>query len=236
MKREDILEELFSEAEGEYARFSLSLLPGQDKEKLIGVRLPNLRKIAKRLAKEKSEEYFALPVGDYFEERMLRGMTIGYQKTSFEQKIKEIDEFLPLINNWSLCDSFVGGLKITNTHKKEMLSFLKEKITSNEEYTLRFCVVMLLCYYIDDEYLEQVFVLLAGINHESYYVKMAIAWAISICYLYHPVETEKYLREQVLDAFVFDKSLQKIIESRRIDEETRQEIKRWRKVRKERTC
>ena len=88
---------------------------------------------------------------------------------------------MPKINNWAVCDTFCAGLKITKKHKEEMFEFLQKYLKSHKEFEIRFGVVMLLDYYIEEKYLNQLFEIFDSIENKEYYVQMAIAWAISIC-------------------------------------------------------
>lgn len=209
---QSIRKELSALAEENYRIFSMKLLPG--KENVLGVRLPLLRKVAKRLAKGNWQSYLQNARDDSMEEIMLQGMTIGYVKTEFRQIKPYIMQFVPKIDCWSVCDSFVGGLKITNPNKEEMWELLQQYIMSKQTYEVRFGVVMLLSYYVDKNYVEKAFALLDKVKHENYYVKMAVAWAISIYYIKLPEQTISYLQQNNLDDFTYNKALQKITESR----------------------
>lgn len=214
-----IREQLFVLAEEEYRIFTSRLLPGT--KNILGVRLPVLRKIAKEIAKEDWRNFLKDRTNEYFEETMLQGMVIGYGKASIEEILGYVTDFVPKIDNWSVCDSFCNGLKITKKNKEKVWEFLKPYFSSNKEFHVRFGVVMLLHYYIDDEYIDRVLDTLDKIKHEGYYAKMAVAWAVSACYIKMPEPTLAFLRNNHLDDFTYNKSLQKITESLKIDKETK---------------
>ena len=107
--------------------------------------------------------------------------------------LEQIAAFLPKINNWSVCDSFCITLKAAGENPAEFWDFLQPCILSGEEFTVRFAIVMLLDYYITPEYIDRLFPIFDGISHEGYYVKMAVAWAVSMCYVKFPDKTESYL-------------------------------------------
>lgn len=207
-------------AEEDYRIFTSSLLPGR--EHILGVRLPTLRKMAAGIAKDDFRKYLQQASNDTFEEVMLQGMVIGLAKCDVDEKLKYAKDFIPKIDCWSLCDSFCGGLKITNQHKERVWKFLQPYLHSEKEYELRFGVVMLLGYYVLPEYCNQVFALFDRIKHEGYYVKMAVAWAISVFFVKLPEQTMCYLKENTLDGFTYNKALQKIRESFRVDKETKE--------------
>jgi len=218
-----IKEQLYELAEEKYRKFTASLTPGIDN--IIGVRLPLLRKIAVKIAKEDWRAYLANASDDTFEEIMLQGMVIGYCKADIEEKFKLISDFLPLINNWAVCDSFCNGLKIANSHKEQVWDFLQPYLRSDREYEIRFGVVMLLGYYVLPEYATLAFARFDRIKHEGYYVKMAVAWAIAEYYTKLPEITLPYLINNDLDKFTYNKALQKITESLKIDKDTKEMIR-----------
>ena len=150
-----IREELFLLTEEDYRRFQKKLLP--DHCELIGVRLPALRKIAKRIAKEDYLLFLTQGPEDYFEEKMLKGMVIGYlnpEKAGLDSVLESINIFIPKIDNWSVCDSFCSGLKYAKVYPEQFWTFILSKLTASDAFTLRFGVVMLLFYYIDKAHIH----------------------------------------------------------------------------------
>lgn len=227
----DIKEQLSLLAEPAYRDFSSSLLPGT--EHILGVRLPALRKMARKLAKENWLENLARCTQDSFEEIMLQGFIIGYAKAPLPEILEQTAAFLPKINNWSVCDSFCITLKAAGENPAEFWDFLQPCLQSGEEFTVRFAIVMLLDYYITPEYIDRLFPIFDGISHEGYYVKMAAAWAVSMCYVRFPEKTESYLNSCCLDDFTYNKSLQKITESLSVDKETKKRIRAMKRPQKD---
>lgn len=218
-----IREQLLELANEEYQKFSSALIPNINN--VMGVRLPELRKLAKIIAKGDWQTYLECTESEYFEEVMLQGMVIGYVKADIEEILVYVTAFVPKIDNWSLCDSFCVGLKFTNKHMKRVWDFLQSYLNSDKEYEIRFGVVMLLNFYIKEEYIEQVLLRLDNIQHDGYYVKMAVAWAISMCYVKQPDATMIFLSSNSLDDFTYNKALQKITESFRVDQDTKRIIR-----------
>lgn len=214
-----VREQILELAEEEYQKFSSALLPNIDN--ILGVRLPKLRKLAKVIAKGDWREYIKNGDNEYLEETMLQGMVIGYIKTDIKEILQYVAEFIPKINNWSVCDSFCTGLKFTKDNKARVWNFIEPYLSSTEEYEARFGVVMLLDFYIEEEYIDRVLKLLDNIKHPGYYVKMAVAWAVSICYVKFPGPAMQYLKSNTLDNFTYNKALQKITESFQVDKETK---------------
>lgn len=215
----NIREQLLESAEEDYQKFSSALLPNIDN--ILGVRLPKLRKIAKQIAKGSWREYMNNADSEYFEEVMLQGMVIGYIKADTEEILHYAADFIPKINNWSVCDSFCIGLKFTRDSMDGVWNFIQPYLSSREEYEVRFAIVMLLDFYVEEEYIDRVLKLLDGVKHPGYYAKMAAAWAVSICYAKFPKITMQYLKNNTLDDFTYNKALQKIIESFQVDKESK---------------
>lgn len=211
---EKIRKILLENSDEKYRKFSSSLIPNTDN--LLGIRIPFLRKFAKDIAKTCAEEFLREKNCEYFEETMLQGMVIGLVKTDIAQRFVLIKDFLPKIKNWSVCDCFCCGLKFTKDNRKEVLEFLKPYIKSENEYEVRFAAVMLLDYFVNEEYIDTTLALLNEFTHEAYYAKMAVAWAISICYINYPDKTFEFLKRTKISPWVFNKSIQKITESIKI--------------------
>ena len=218
-----IREQLMELAEEKYKIFIASLLPGKDN--IIGVRLPILRKIAMRIAKEDWRTYLQSAKSDYLEEILLQGLVIGYVKSDIEELLIVVANYIPLIDNWSVCDSFCCGLKFTKDNKERVWEFLQPYLWSDKEYAIRFGVVMLIDFYTTTEYAPLVFKHFDRIKHSGYYVMMAVAWAVSMYYIKLPEQTMVYLKNNQLSDVTYNKALQKITESLKIDQETKEMIR-----------
>ncbi|MFF2017432.1 DNA alkylation repair protein [Paenibacillus sp. NPDC058177] len=222
-----IREQLLLLTDADYQKFSAGLIPNVSN--ILGVRLPELRKLAKGIARGEWRAYLEQADSEYFEEIMLLGMVIGYassiKNADIEEILKYIAAFVPKIDNWSVCDSFCIGLKFTSRHRDRVWDFLQTYLASDQEYEIRFAVVMLLNFYVEADDMDRVLAKLDVIKHEGYYVKMAVAWALSVCYVKHPERVMKYLKHNLLDDFTFNKTLQKITESYRVSSEDKQIIR-----------
>ena len=144
----EVRERLLALSEESYRAFSARLLPPH--VRLMGVRLPALRRLARELAKGDWRSWLDTADSEYFEEILLQGMVIGYIKADVEEVLARTAAFVPLIDNWSVCDSFCSGLKAAREHRERVWSFLQPYFTSEQEFDVRFAVVMGLFYYIDD--------------------------------------------------------------------------------------
>ena len=220
---DEIREKLFLLADEKYKKFHSSLCPGTNN--IIGIRVPVLRKLAKEIVKENWQQYLNTAKNDYYEEIMLQAMVIGFAKMDLHKRLEYVKKFVPKIDNWAICDTACAGFKFAKKYPKEIWEFIKPYLSSNKEFEIRFGVVMLIDFYITEEYIKDVLKILNEIEHDGYYVKMAVAWAISICYIKFPKETLKLLEKNKLDSFTYNKALQKIIESYRVSKEEKEKIR-----------
>lgn len=223
-----ILKQLFELQDKKYKEFHSSLCPNVDN--IIGVRIPELRKLAKQIAKENPKEFIENPVKkQYYEEIMLEGFVIGYMKATLEEKLHYLDNFIPEIDNWAVCDCTASTLKFIDKYKKEVWEYMQKYINSKKEFEKRFAIIILMDYYLTDEYIDKVLEIYNKIDSDQYYVQMGIAWAISVCFVKYREKTRKILHNNNLSTFTHNKSIQKIIESTRVDKETKEELKKIKK-------
>ena len=224
--KQEIKKKLFELSDQKYKEFHGGLCPGT--ENIIGVRVPVLRKYAEELFKEQDWKQTIEEIdNEYYEEIMLQGMLIGQaKKEEINTILKYVEKYVPKIDNWAICDIFCAGLKITKKYKKEMWNFIQKYLKSDKEFEIRFAIVMILDYYIDDEYLKENFKIFDNIKHEGYYVKMAVAWAILICLIKYYGDTVEYLKKSKIDNWTYNKAIQKAIESYRIPDEKKQELRK----------
>lgn len=222
-----IQEHLLLLAEKGNKAFAVTLNPGV--ENVLGLRIPDLRKLAVRIAKADWENYLSSAGTYYMEERMLQGMVLGSIRpdSDVEVYLERVTRFVRLINSWSVCDTFKfgGGKKFVANHEDRLWIYLKEWMQAEGEYEIRFGIVMAMTYFIDEAHITEYFSCLDSIHHEGYYVKMAVAWALSVCFVKFPEKTMSYLQKNSLDTFTYNKALQKICESYRVEKEIKSVIK-----------
>ena len=222
-----IREKLFEKQDLKYKEFHSSLCPNVDK--IIGVRVPELRKIAKEIAQQYYVRFLSQAKDEYYEELLLQGLVIGYAKISIEETFEYLEKFVPKINSWAVCDTTCSNLKITKKHMQEMWEFLEKYINSNKEYEIRFALVMYLNYFLTEEYIDKILEKLDKIENKEYYVQMAIAWLISFAYIKQKEKTEKYLLKNNLDQFTQNKAIQKICESYRVEVAEKEKLRKYKK-------
>lgn len=214
----NIREELFKLQDKKYKEFQEKLCPGTNN--IIGVRIPILRKFAKE-----NKDKINLDKIDlfYYEEIMLKGMLIGMQSKLDYNMIKE---FIPYIDNWAICDTFCAGLKNVKKEKTKFLEFIKPYLKSSKEFEVRFAVIILLDYYIDEEHIDYILKTLNKIDRKEYYVKMGIAWCYSTCFVKFFDKTLDFFMNNTLDKFIRNKSIQKAIESYRLKNDQKEIIRK----------
>lgn len=245
---------LWEARDTEFQNFHSQLCPG--KENILGIRVPVLKEMAKqetkiccekiaklqetagketKAEKEKEitiavyEEYFQKYAFTYGEETMLLGYMISNMKADYETKLHFLPMFVKHIDSWAVCDSPVGSMKWIAKNKENFWKFMEHKyMHSTKEYELRFVIVVMLDYYIEPEYLEKVLHYYAQVSSDAYYVKMAIAWGISVCFVKFPEQTKTFLEKTEWDSFTLRKALSKIMDSYRVAEENKEWVRKFR--------
>lgn len=224
MTNKEIREKIEELSDVKYKEFHTGLCPNSNE--IIGVRVPVLRNFAKEIVKnENIQEYLQNALDNSYEEILLQGMVLGLWKTDIKQFCKYLEKFIPKINSWAVCDVSVAGFKITKKNMEHMWKFLQKYLKSDKEFELRFAIVMMLDFYITEQYIEKVLEILNNVKHEGYYVKMAVAWTIQVAFVKFPEKTMQLLENNKIDDWTYNKALQKIIESYRIDEQTKEVIR-----------
>ena len=194
------------------------------------MRVPELRKLAKQIIKGDWRGFVEMTKQSaVYEMNMLCGMVIALAKCGFQDKLLYLEKFIPSINNWAVCDIVCGDLKDVKKHPGEMYEFIQPYLLSEKEYEVRFAVVILLQYFVTEEYINDVLRIYDGIRHDGYYVKMAVAWGISVCFIKQRQITLAYLLSCNLDTFVYNKSIQKIVESFRVSGEDKKLLRSMRR-------
>lgn len=214
----DLRKELFKNQDLQYKEFHKKLLPTVDEDKIIGVRIPVLRKIAKKL----TDNNF---LWDYYEEVMLHGFHIGYAKYSFDERLSLLDAFVPRIDNWAVCDCTVSTFKFILKNQADFLEYLKKYMYSESEYEVRFAVVILMDYYIDDEYVDFAVDYFKNIKSDYYYVNMAAAWALSVAFVKYKEKVLPLIENSALTKEIHNMTISKIRDSLRVDKETKEYLK-----------
>lgn len=227
---EEIRARLFEMQDPEYRDFHAKLIPTIDRENIIGVRTPALRKYAKEAAKNPQIKEFlsALP-HKYYDENNLHGFVIE-QIRDFEECLEALDAFLPYVDNWATCD--LMSPKVFGKHTNELMASVRRWLVSGKTYTIRYGVNMLMRFFLDEEFQPEYPELVAGIQSDEYYVKMAVAWYFATALSKQYDTVVPYLENHRLDVWTHNKAIQKARESYRITEEQKEYLKTLKSCRK----
>ena len=214
---ERIREDLFAMQDLSYRDFHSRLMPDVDKAAVIGVRVPELRKYVKELAKDPEIQEFLddLP-HQYYEENNVHGFLIQQMK-EYEKCMEELEKFLPYINNWATCD--MTSPKVFKKHKEELLEAVRRWIASDHVYTVRYGIGMLMQHYLDEDFREEYPQMVSEIQSEEYYVNMMIAWYFATALAKQYETILPYIEKQKLDVWTHNKTIQTACESYRITPE-----------------
>jgi len=235
--KKDIREQLLVMAEQDYQKFSAALIPGV--EHMLGIRLPQLRKLAKEIAK--TDWKAAIEDEDfYFEERMLRGMVLSYASKDMDEMLSYIEAFIPLVDNWSICDSVFMGMEIFQKDRECAWKFIEPYLKSHNEFEVRVALIIMMQHLlkcdkngkkiprlrivdvshlsnVDEEkglYIDRVLAEVDKVDTTAYYASMAASWLLAEAFCCYPYHTYEYMRNSNLDDKTYNKGIQKIVESR----------------------
>lgn len=216
----DILKRLFEMQDKDYALFQGKLVPNIESKLIIGVRVPLLRKFAKELIKENGQEGFLQELPHkYYDENMLHAILLSEMK-DYGDCIKRVNEFLPYVDNWAVCD--ILSPKVFKKNKDDLLNEIYKWSKSEKTYTCRFGLGMLMSFFLDGDFKKEYLKLPANIKSEEYYINMMIAWFFTTALTKQWEYTLPYIEEGRLATWVHNKTIQKARESYRIDKEKKE--------------
>lgn len=224
---EKVYQKLVENQDLEYQKFQSNLCPGISN--ILGVRVPIIRKIVKELLREDYRFYLDHVTNQYYEETMIEGLLIAQSKMPLEEKFLYLDSFVPKIDNWAVCDICTSSFHLKENELPLVWNYLQKYMSSTKEFEVRFAVIMFMDYFLEEPYIDQVLQVIDSIRLEDYYVKMAIAWLLSVLYVKDKKKTISYLKKNHLSSWTYQKALQKMIESTRISKEEKDQIRRMKK-------
>ncbi|WP_448920376.1 DNA alkylation repair protein [Eubacterium sp.] len=209
------------------ADFSAKLTPGIDRKKFLGVRIPASRKLAKEIIKENEHKDFlnSLP-HKYYDENILHSILISEIK-DYDECIKYVDEFLPYVDNWAVCDT-MSPKTFKNKHERLMNDILRW-VDSDQTYTIRFGLKILMAHFLDNDFKKEYLKIPAKIKSDEYYINMMIAWFYATALAKQWDSTIVYIENGALDKWVHNKAIQKARESYRITAEQKEYLKSLKK-------
>ena len=212
-----IVDLLKSKQDLKYRKIQLSIIPNIDSDRIIGVRTPELRNLAKELSGgELAKEFLNELPHYYFEENQLHSFLISRIK-DYKECLTAVNKFLPYIDNWATCDQLSPKAFIKN--KGALINEIKKWLKINHVYTKRFAIEMLMSHYLDEDFKEEYLELVANIKSEEYYLNMMIAWYFATALAKQYDSSIIYIKDKRLSPWVHNKTIQKAVESYRITDE-----------------
>lgn len=218
-----ITDALFELRDEGYAKFQAKLTPSVDPQLFMGVRVPDVRKLAKSLKNAPDAEAFLQELPhQYYDENMLHGLLIS-EINNFDKAIDATNRFLPYVDNWAVCDTM--SPKIFKKHKAALIACIRSWVDSQETYTIRFGIEMLMCHFLDDDFNAEYLSIPAGVRSEEYYVRMMVAWFFATALAKQWESSICYIENHRLDKWTHNKTIQKAVESYRITAEQKMYLK-----------
>ena len=219
----EIVDLLFEKQDIKYRDFQAPLFPNIEKERMIGVRTPELKKLAKELYGSETANKFIETLPHYFfDENQLHAFLISLIK-DYQTCLIEVEKFLPYVDNWGTCDQL--SPKVFAKHKDELIVSIKKWLKSKHAYTVRFAIGMLMQHYLDESFKEEYMELVASVKSEEYYINMMVAWYFATALAKQWNFAIKYIKDNKLDSWVHNKTIQKAVESYRITPEQKEYLK-----------
>lgn len=221
---QEFLSYLNSKVDSKYLSFHQNLIP--NKEGILGVRVPELKNIAKEISNGDYKSFIQMIQHSTYEETTIHGLILGYTKMPFKELLIELEQFIPFVDNWATNDVVCANLKVFKKNQEEGFQEIQNYLKSKNPWKIRFGLVLLLDHYINDTYINPILTLSDQVKSDEYYVKMANAWLLSICYIKYPKETKTFFLNNHLDNWTHNKAIQKACESLRISKEEKKELKK----------
>ena len=223
MITEEIRQSLFELQDIKYRDFQAKLIPGKDTEMMIGVRTPELRKLAKQMLKREDIREFLRDLPHrYFDEDQLHAFIVSGIK-EYGKCMEELMRFLPFVDNWATCDQMSPG--VFKKHKPELLAEIREWLGSEHTYTVRFGIGMLMQHFLDEDFDPAYPELVAGVHSEEYYVNMMIAWYFATALAKQYDAVLPFIEGRRLDPWTHNKTIRKAVESYRISDEQKEYLR-----------
>lgn len=218
-----IRERLFALQDREYQKFQQKLIPNLAPDRIIGVRTPELRKLAKQISDAEGFKK-ELPHA-YFEEDQLHSFLLAEGK-DFNKTVEEVEAFLPYVDNWATCDQLTP--KVFKKHHRELLTHIRRWLKSDHPYTVRFAMKMLMDHFLDGDFDSEYPELVASVTSEEYYVRMMQAWYFATALAKQCDAALPFITEHRLEKWTHNKAIQKAVESFRITSEQKEILKQYR--------
>ena len=213
MTYEDVVRELNANADEKYKDFIAKLVPTIEKDTIIGVRMGDLRRLAREIRKEANLDIFNEAKFYYREEKLLYALCLFKMSESFDKAMEALDEFLPYIDSWEVTDLVAGEIIIKKAQREEAFQKAQSYLLSEDEYTIRLGLVIMNRKFNDDEYIDKILTALKTISLDAYYVNMAAAWLLCELYFTDKVKVDEFLSSDAISMDIKKMTRQKIRES-----------------------
>ncbi len=224
---QEIRRELFERQDKAYRAFQAKLMPGVSPERIIGVRTPVLRRMARIYAgRPDIGDFFADLPHAYYDENNLHGFILSRGK-DYGQTVERVDALLPYVDNWATCDLL--SPTVFRKNRDRLHADVSRWLSSRETYTLRFGIEMVMSHYLDEDFEPSYLERIAAIRHDEYYVNMMIAWFFATALAKQWEAAIPYIEQGRLSDWVHQKTIQKATESLRLTEEQKDYVKSWRR-------
>lgn len=244
MTIEQLEKELFEQSEKKQIIYSKNIIPGS--KPLIGVKVPSLRLLAKKIAKEDYMWFLDNCPDTFFEFEMLQAFVIGYAKDDINNILHYADIFIPQIHDWAVNDAFCQTFTIARKHRDIVWNWLEQYTTeegrknkcgesTSIEFRQRVVAVLLMSHFLVDEYIERVLEMMNRLQCREYYTEMGIAWCVATAYAKYPSQTQRFLEKNELTDWTYNKSIQKMMESFRISDCDKQRLRTMKRKKEDRS-
>lgn len=219
---QEFIKYLKSLSDFKYKEFQISIT--NTNLSIIGIRMSILRSISKKISNSNIEDYFKLVGNIYYEEVMLYGLVLSNSNCVDKYLI----DFISRIDNWAICDMFCSSLKIVNKYKGKYWIYINSLLDESNEFQTRVSIVLMMNYYLCDEYIDRVLYIVSNIKSDKYYINMAISWLLSVAIINYKDKVLELLNSKKLSKFVQNKTISKIQDSYRIDKVLKEFVKQYR--------
>ena len=196
------------------------------KLEIIGIRVPVLRSIAKRVLKTNIEDFFKCIKNEYYEEIFIYGIVLANSAEFIIDKY--LIDFINRIDNWAICDSFCSSLKIVNKKMGKYWIYFNNLIDLDKEFYTRVSIVIFMDYYLTDQYIDRVLKIVTNIDSDKYYINMALSWLLSFVFIKYQDKVIDIFKSKALNKFVQNKAISKICDSYRVDKQIKNMLKEYR--------
>ncbi len=223
MAQTELQNELFKYQDKKFRDFQAKLIPTINSQTIIGVKTPELKKIAKTISSQKKSDFIKNLPHEYFEENQIHAFVISEIK-DFENCLFEVNKFLPFVDNWATCDQM--SPKIFKKHKQDLLFYVQNWISSEKTYSVRFAIKMLMNYFLGEDFDLKYSQIVSKIHSDEYYVKMMVAWYFSTALAKQYDAILPFIQNKTLEKWTHNKAIQKAIESYRISSEQKEYLRK----------